>query len=160
MNALTFLLISGFLKMQGYLGITLPSGETREIIKSGGCGGVQVHFAQLSLVSIGFDINSTSGIISGTGNSSIKLFSVSPDLCITPPVFHNAIDLHAIVLLTKMYCENPSFKTSDNLVGAAGEASVRITEKPVKLFLMGKYSQYRGNTKVLEWFTIGFKLGF
>ncbi|MDD5573332.1 MAG: hypothetical protein WBJ87_02430 [Candidatus Hydrothermia bacterium] len=152
------LYLINYFQAAAYLGITIPASTTGELIKSGGNGGLQFYVLQFDPITLGIDVNSASCIILGTGNSSVKYLSVSPDIAIIPHSFGNSLSVHGRILLTRMYIENPAYRVVNNLIGSGAEISIRVLSKPIKLHIMGRYDLYNAKSEKLHWYTLGLKL--
>lgn len=156
---LLFILSSFFtFSLKGYLAIGIPTGDSKTLLKGGGTVGLEATVYEGKIISAGASLESSSFVLLGSGNSEIKLLSLAPVIFIRPPLPGDALIIKGMVKITRFQIHNPSYTRINYTTGSTFGSDIKITEKPLKLYLTAHYSTYQGIKKNFSFYNLGLAL--
>jgi len=158
MNLLLILMSFLTSNLKGYIAVGIPSGETRNLLKGGGTVGFDATIYQCRFLAAGISIEGSSFVMSGSGNSEIKLASIAPLITLVPPLLRNIFSFEGRPLFTRFQIQNPSYTNVYYITGYSLGTDIKITDKPLKLYISVNYSNYRGIDKKFSFYNLGFAL--
>lgn len=158
MNLFLILVSFSAFNLKGYLAIGIPAGESRALLKGGGTVGVESYLLEWRFVSTGASLEASSFVLLGSGNSEIKLLSIAPAIFITPPLPGDVLLLKGKIDITRFQIHNPAYTKTFYTTGLSFGSDIKITDKPLKIYLSAQYSNYQGAKKNFVFYNLGFAL--
>jgi len=137
------------------VGLIVPISSTNAIIKSGGDFSLEFVYPKTELANFGAELSITSMILKGTGNSYLKVISISPELKVPKSPIFNIFTIKGRLNFSRITLENPFFTDSFWAFGYGGALNIHLLSKPLPLAINMDYVAYPGGKKALEWLKLG-----
>ncbi|MDI6851871.1 MAG: hypothetical protein QMD82_08070 [bacterium] len=84
--------------------------------------------------------------------------SIAPAIFVTPPLPGDALHLKGKINLTHFQIHNPAYTKTIYTTGLSLGSDIKITDKPLKIYLTVQYSNYQGTKKNFAFYNLGFGL--
>jgi hypothetical protein len=140
-------------------GIIAPSGISNNLIKSGGFFKSSLTLKLNQVISTGVEGSLTSFVLSGTGTSSLKVFTISPFFGITPIPSFEGLKFMPNILLSRFNLENLVNRYPFFGLGYGLCTEIKIISRPIKSSVFLEYNSYPSKYSSFSWFNIGIRLG-